>query len=101
VGTKLYIGNLAFSSTEDSIKNLFSQHGSVVSCQLITDRETGRSKGFGFVEMASTEEAQNVISTLDGREVDGRQIKVNEARPKENRETRSNNGFRNSFSRSY
>ncbi|NBT57604.1 RNA-binding protein [bacterium] len=101
MGTKLYIGNLAFSSTEDSIKNLFSQHGSVVSCQLITDRETGRSKGFGFVEMASTEEAQNVISTLDGREVDGRQIKVNEARPKENRETRSNNGFRNSFSRSY
>jgi RNA recognition motif-containing protein len=89
VGTKLYIGNLAFSSTEDSITNLFSQHGSVVSCQLITDRDTGRSKGFGFVEMSTSEEAQTVISSLDGREVGGRQIKVNEARPKENRPSRS------------
>jgi len=89
VGTKLYIGNLAFSSTEDSITNLFSQHGSVVSCQLITDRDTGRSKGFGFVEMSTSEEAQTVISSLDGREVDGRQIKVNEARPKEDRPRRS------------
>jgi RNA recognition motif-containing protein len=89
VGTKLYIGNLAFSSTEDSITNLFSQHGSVVSCQLIIDRDTGRSKGFGFVEMSTSEEAQTVISNLDGREVDGRQIKVNEARPKEDRPKRS------------
>jgi RNA recognition motif-containing protein len=89
VGTKLYIGNLAFSATEDSITNLFSQHGSVVSCQLITDRDTGRSKGFGFVEMSTSEEAQTVISSLDGREVDGRQIKVNEARPKEDRPRRS------------
>ena len=89
MGTKLYIGNLAFSSTEDSITNLFSQHGSVVSCQLITDRDTGRSKGFGFVEMSTSEEAQTVISSLDGREVGGRQIKVNEARPKENRPSRS------------
>ncbi len=89
MGTKLYIGNLAFSATEDSITNLFSQHGSVVSCQLITDRDTGRSKGFGFVEMSTSEEAQTVISSLDGREVDGRQIKVNEARPKEDRPRRS------------
>jgi len=99
VGTKLYVGNLAFSSTEDSINNLFSQHGSVVSCQVITDRDTGRSKGFGFVEMSTAEEAQTVISSLDGQEVDGRQIRVNEARPKENREARTNNGFRNSFGR--
>lgn len=94
MGTKLYIGNLAFSETEDSINKLFSQHGSVTSCQLIIDRETGRSKGFGFVEMSTTEEAQQAISSLDGREVNGRQMKVNEARPKENR---SGGGFRSSF----
>lgn len=97
MGTKLYIGNLAFSETEDSINQLFSQHGSVASCQLITDRDTGRSKGFGFVEMSSVEEAQRAISSLDGREVNGRQMKVNEARPKENRESRFNGGFRSSF----
>jgi RNA recognition motif-containing protein len=94
VGTKLYIGNLAFSETENSISQLFSQHGSVTSCQLIIDRETGRSKGFGFVEMSTAEEAQNAISSLDGREVNGRQMKVNEARPKENR---SGGGSRSSF----
>lgn len=94
MGTKLYIGNLAFSETEDSINQLFSQHGSVASCQLITDRDTGRSKGFGFVEMSTVEEAQKAISSLDGLEVNGRQMKVNEARPKENR---SNNNFRSSF----
>lgn len=94
MGTKLYIGNLAFSETEDSINQLFSQHGSVTSCQLITDRETGRSKGFGFVEMSTVEEAQEAISSLDGREVSGRQMKVNEARPKENR---SSGGFRSGF----
>lgn len=97
MGTKLYIGNLAFSATEDSINELFSRHGSVASCQLITDRDTGRSKGFGFVEMSTAEEAQNAISSLDGREVDGRQLKVNEARPKERRDERSSGGFRSSF----
>ena len=94
MGTKLYIGNLSYSETEDLINELFSQHGSVASCQLITDRDTGRSKGFGFVEMSTSEEAQQAISSLDGREVNGRQMKVNEARPKENR---SNGGFRSSF----
>lgn len=96
MGTKLYIGNLAFSATEDSVHKLFSEQGTVVSCQLITDRDTGRSKGFGFVEMSSAEESQNAISALDGSEVDGRQLKVNEARPKESREGRSG-GFRSNY----
>lgn len=96
MGNKLYIGNLAFSATEASITELFSQHGTVDSCQLITDRETGRSKGFGFVQMSTDSEAQKAISSLDGSEVDGRQIKVNEARPKENRDNRSD-GYRNDF----
>jgi cold-inducible RNA-binding protein len=87
---KLYVGNLAFSATENSINELFSQHGTVSSCQIITDRDTGRSKGFGFVEMSTDEEAQNAISRLDGSEVDGRALKVNEARPKA---PRSSGGF--------
>jgi len=94
VGTKLFIGNIAFSETEDSINQLFSQHGSVASCQLIVDRDTGRSKGFGFVEMSTVEEAQEANSSLDGREISGRPMKVNEARPKDNR---SNGGFYSSF----
>ncbi len=82
MGKKLYVGNLAFSATEESINNLFSQHGTVDSCRLVTDRDTGRSKGFGFVEMSSPEEAATAISSLDGKELDGRALKVNEARPK-------------------
>lgn len=82
MGKKLYVGNLAYSATEESLNTLFSQHGTVDSCQLITDRETGRSKGFGFVEMSSDEEAQAAISGLDGRDVDGRPLRVSEARPK-------------------
>jgi len=82
VGKKIYVGNLAYSATEESINNLFSEHGTVDSCRLVSDRFTGRSKGFGFVEMSSSEEAESAISKLDGREVDGRALKVNEARPK-------------------
>jgi RNA recognition motif-containing protein len=82
VGKNIYVGNLAFSATEQSINNLFSQHGTVDSCRLVTDRDTGRSKGFGFVEMSSQQEATDAISSLDGKEVDGRALKVNEARPK-------------------
>jgi len=91
VGNKLYVGNLAFSATEGSLSELFSQHGTVDSCQLITDRETGRSKGFAFVQMSSDEEAQNAIAKLDGKEMDGRAMKVNEARPQEKRERYSGN----------
>lgn len=94
MGTKLYIGNLAYSATEESISEIFNQHGSVASCKLITDRETGRSKGFGFVEMSTEDEAQNAISGLDGTQVDGRQMRVSEARPKEDRPS---GGFRGGF----
>lgn len=97
MGFKLYVGNLAFSATEDSIHELFSQQGTVDSCQLIIDRETGRSKGFGFVEMSTEEDAKKAISNLDGREVEGRALKVNEARPQEKREGRSSGGFRGNF----
>ena len=82
MGKKIYVGNLAFSATEQSIISIFSQHGTVDSCRLITDRDTGKSKGFGFVEMSSNEEASTAISCLDGKELDGRALKVNEARPK-------------------
>ena len=81
MGKKLYVGNLAFSATEASINELFSQYGTVDSCRLITDRDSGRSKGFGFVEMSTDEEAEQAISSLNGSEVDGRALTVNEARP--------------------
>lgn len=81
MGKKLYVGNLSFSATESSVSELFSQYGKVDSCRLITDRDSGRSKGFGFVEMSSDEEAEKAISSLNGRELDGRALTVNEARP--------------------
>jgi len=82
VGFKLYVGNLAYSATENSVTTLFSKEGTVDSVQLITDRETGRSKGFGFVEMSTKEEADNAIANLNGHELEGRVLTVNEARPK-------------------
>ena len=97
MGKKIYVGNLAFTSTEESITNLFSQHGTVDSCRLITDRDTGRSKGFAFVEMSSSEEATSAISGLDGKEVDGRALKVNEARPKAEGFSSDRSGSRSSF----
>lgn len=81
MGTKLYIGNLSFSTTEASLGDFFAQIGSVASVKLITDRDTGRSRGFGFVEMSSSEEADKAISELNGKELDGRAISVSEARP--------------------
>ena len=80
---KLYVGNLSFNTTEDELRDLFAQHGSVTSVSLVTDRETGQPRGFGFVEMESGAEA--AISALDGKQIGGRTIKVNEARPRENR----------------
>ncbi|NBY20984.1 RNA-binding protein, partial [bacterium] len=82
MGFKLYVGNLAYSATENSVTTLFSKEGTVDSVQLITDRETGRSKGFGFVEMSTKEEADNAIANLNGHELEGRVLTVNEARPK-------------------
>ncbi len=80
---KLFIGNLSFKATEDSLNALFSQAGEVVSARIITDRETGRSRGFGFVEMSSKEEADRAIEMFNDYSLSGRNIAVNEARPRE------------------
>jgi len=85
VGKKLYCGNLSFNVRSSDLEQLFSQYGTVVSAQVIEDRETGRSKGFGFVEMGSDDEGAAAIEGLDGTEHDGRALKVNEARPRESR----------------
>lgn len=85
MGKKLYVGNLPYSFTEGTLNDLFAQVGAVESCRLITDRDSGRSKGFGFVEMSSEEEAEKAISELNGKEVEGRALTVNEARPQEPR----------------
>ncbi len=85
MGKKLYVGNLSYSATESSINDLFSQIGTVDSVRLITDRDSGRSKGFGFVEMSTDEEAEKAIAELNGKELDGRALTVNEARPQEPR----------------
>jgi RNA recognition motif-containing protein len=85
MGNKLYVGGLPFAVTDKQLESIFSAHGTVESAQVITDKFTGRSKGFGFVEMSSSSEAQNAIQALNGTELDGRTITVNEARPRENR----------------
>ncbi|WP_455381647.1 RNA recognition motif domain-containing protein [Salinispira pacifica] len=79
MGNKLYVGNLNYSTESDSLHQLFSQYGEIVSVNVITDRETGRPRGFGFVEMASADAAQAAIAALDGTELDGRRLRVNEA----------------------
>jgi len=86
---KLYVGGLSYDTTQEGLKDAFSQAGTVESASVITDKFSGRSKGFGFVEMATEEEAQAAISMWDGKELDGRQIKVNEARPMEERPRRT------------
>jgi RNA recognition motif-containing protein len=82
VSMKLYVGNLPYSTTEEDLRNLFAQYGNVESVAVITDRDTGRSKGFGFVEFGDDNEARNAISALSGQEYGGRALTVNEARPK-------------------
>ena len=82
---KLYVGNLAYGVDSSDLQKLFEAHGSVRSAQVIMDRDTGRSKGFGFVEMGNDQEAQAAIAALSGKEVDGRQLTVNEAKPREDR----------------
>lgn len=79
---KLYVGNLSFDATEDELRHLFEPHGAVESAKLATDRDSGRSRGFGFVEMASDSEAESAIAALNGAQVGGRALVVNEARPK-------------------
>ena len=82
---KLYVGNLPFSATEDDIRAAFEQHGAVASVNVITDRETGRSKGFGFVEMPDNSSADAAIKGLNGSALNGRAIKVNESKPRNDR----------------
>ena len=85
MSTKLYVGNLAFTTSSDELQTMFAQAGTVESVSLIEDRETGRSRGFGFIEMSTAEEGAAAIQKFNGREVGGRALKVNEAKPRENR----------------
>ena len=85
MGKKLYVGNLPYSVDSSELERMFSAHGTVVSAQIISDRETGRSKGFGFVEMSTDDEAAAAISAMNGSDAGGRPLTVNEARPKEDR----------------
>lgn len=83
---KIYVGNISFNTSEDDLRNVFGAYGDVVSVNIITDRETGRSKGFGFVELSSDDGANAAIASLNGKEVDGRQLRVNEAQDRPKRE---------------
>jgi RNA recognition motif-containing protein len=85
MSTKLYVGNLAFQTTNQELEQLFGQAGTVQSASVVEDRDTGRSRGFAFVEMSSQEEATSAIEQFNGKEVGGRALKVNEAKPRENR----------------
>jgi len=82
---KIYVGNLPYSTTEDELRELFSEHGEVTSASLVMDRETGRPRGFGFVEMSDDAQANAAIEALNGKDLGGRDLTVNEARPRENR----------------
>lgn len=90
---KLYVGGLPYSTTEDALKSAFAQAGNVESANVIMDRMTGRSKGFGFVQMTTDEEADKAIEMWNGKEFEGRKLTVNEARPLEARPPRRNGGF--------
>ena len=85
MGKKLYVGNLTYGVTDGTLSQMFEPHGTVQSAQVIMDRDTGRSKGFGFVEMGSDQEAQTAIQALNGKQVEGRSLTVNEAKPREDR----------------
>ena len=98
MSTKLYVGNLAFQTTSQELQQLFAQAGTVQSASVVEDRDTGRSRGFAFVEMSTSEEASSAIEQFNGKEVGGRPLKVNEAKPRENR---SFGGNRNGGNRSF
>jgi RNA recognition motif-containing protein len=93
MSTKLYVGNLAFQTTSQELQELFAQAGTVESAAVVEDRDTGRSRGFGFVEMATKEESTAAIDQFNGKEVNGRALKVNEAKPRENRGGGGGRGF--------
>jgi RNA recognition motif-containing protein len=94
VGKKLYVGNLTYRLNSSDLEQLFSQYGSVQSAEVISDRDTGRSKGFGFVEMSTDAEAKAAIDGLHDQEIDGRRLTVNEARPREPRAGGGGGGYR-------
>lgn len=81
----IFVGNLSFDATESAVRSMFEQYGTVDRVNIVTDRDTGRARGFGFVEMSNDSEGDKAIAALNGRDLDGRQLNVNEARPKENR----------------
>jgi len=93
MGRKLYVGNLAFSVTEDVLRAKFAEHGAVDSVNLIMNRDTGESKGFGFVEMGTNAEASRAIGELNGAELEGRAMKVNEAKPQAKRSGNDRGGY--------
>jgi cold-inducible RNA-binding protein len=90
----IFVGNLSFSATEDAIRSIFQEYGTVERVSLITDRDTGQARGFGFVEMSNNAEADRAIAELNGREFDGRTLNVNEARPKAERGSGGGGGYR-------
>jgi cold-inducible RNA-binding protein len=92
MGKNLYVGNLSYDTSEDGLRTLFSEYGEIASVNVITDRETGRPRGFAFVEMATEEGAQSAMRALNGKMVDNREIKVNEAKPKADRDRRPGGG---------
>jgi RNA recognition motif-containing protein len=94
MSSKLYVGNLSFSTGEAELQELFETQGEVLTTNLVTDRDTGRSRGFAFVEMAKDEDAQSAISNLDGRDFMGRNLKVNVAKPREDRSAGGHGGGR-------
>jgi RNA recognition motif-containing protein len=98
---KLYVGNLSFQTSSEDLQQLFAQAGTVESASVVEDRDTGRSRGFGFVEMSSKEEGQAAIQQFNGHEVGGRALNVNEAKPRENRGGGGGFGGRNGQSRRY
>lgn len=98
MAAKLYVGNLAYGVTDSDLQTMFAPFGTVQSAQIIMDRDTGRSKGFGFVEMGNSDEASAAINGMNGKEVDGRKLTVNEARPREERGgSRGGGGGRGGF----
>jgi RNA recognition motif-containing protein len=100
MATKLFVGKLSFNTTDDSLMALFSEYGKVVSAQVVMDRDSNQSKGFGFVEMESQEDAEKAISALDGKSFEDRVIVVNVARPREDRpQNHGGNNFRGGFQR--
>jgi RNA recognition motif-containing protein len=101
MNTKLFVGNLSFNTTENDLQDAFAAHGTVVEANLMMDRTSGRPRGFGFVTMSTPEEAKKAIDALNGVALDGRNLTVNEARPKEERSSGGRQGERREYSRRY